>query len=143
MVSEFQRFFHQKKIYVDAYQQKLAFGLQKIFFGFQNLEKRFFQSGLNIERKIVEKKYQIQNQKQKMLSVCAQKFENSQDQINFFSEKIKYLNPEAILERGYSIVYDKDGKVVKKMDQLEIGEELSLRLSDALVKTEIKKISAL
>jgi exodeoxyribonuclease VII large subunit len=116
--------------------------LQKIFFGFQNLEKIFLQSGLKFERKISEKRYQIQIKKQKIFSLCKQNIENYRNKINFLSEKIYYLNPETILKRGYSIAYDKDGNIIKNFKELQVGDELSVRVSDALIKTEIKKISA-
>ncbi len=54
--------------------------------------------------------------------------------------KLEARNPERILSLGYALVYDGDGRIVKSVSGLMSGDDLSVRLQDGTVKTEIKKI---
>ncbi len=47
-----------------------------------------------------------------------------------FQARLSALNPEAILERGYAIVSQADGKTVYQVGQTRSGAQLSVRVSD-------------
>jgi exodeoxyribonuclease VII large subunit len=52
-------------------------------------------------------------------------------------------SPFQILERGYAIVYDASGRVLRSPDQVEIGNEIAVRLArgqfDATVREKKKQ----
>ncbi len=52
--------------------------------------------------------------------------------------KLESLNPLAILARGYGAAFDKDGKIIKSIDQINSGDIFTLRLSDGEMEA-IKK----
>jgi len=55
-------------------------------------------------------------------------------------EQLKALSPVAILERGYALIFDSSGKLVKDSAQVEIGSEVSARLAKgSLVAKVVKK----
>ena len=60
------------------------------------------------------------------------------------SSKLEALNPLSVLTRGYSVVYkDNAKKIVKKLDDIDINSEISVKLSDGFVDatvTEKRKI---
>lgn len=41
--------------------------------------------------------------------------------------KLSALNPMAVLSRGYSAVYKRDGKLVKQIDDVQIGDEINFK----------------
>ena len=47
------------------------------------------------------------------------------------------LGPQNILNRGYSILRDESGKVVKQRDQTNAGTKLSALLSDGEIKVTV------
>jgi len=51
---------------------------------------------------------------------------------------VRLLNPENILKRGYSLTL-KEGRVVKSVDDLQIGEAIETRLAKGKVKSKIIK----
>jgi len=55
--------------------------------------------------------------------------------------QLKALSPTAILERGYALVFDRSGKLVKSSAQVEPGEQISARLAEGAViaRVEAKK----
>ncbi len=54
--------------------------------------------------------------------------------------KLEALNPLAILTRGYSAVFDTEGKTVNRTEQLSVGEEITLRLVDGSASATVSKI---
>ena len=49
------------------------------------------------------------------------------------------LSPVAILERGYALVFDSAGNLVKDSEQVQAGEEIRARVSRGEIKAVIKK----
>ena len=49
------------------------------------------------------------------------------------------LNPEAVLERGYSLTRDAQGTVVRDAAKLQVGEQLTTTLARGWVESEIRK----
>jgi exodeoxyribonuclease VII large subunit len=53
--------------------------------------------------------------------------------------QMRALSPVAILERGYALVFDSSGKLVKSSAQVERGDEISARLADGTFTARIEK----
>ena len=49
------------------------------------------------------------------------------------------LNPNAVLDRGYAVVANDDGTVVKKLRQVKLSESLDVRLSDGRLAVHVDK----
>ena len=50
---------------------------------------------------------------------------------------LEALSPVAILNRGYALVFDANGQLVKDAAQLETGDELSARLARGQVRARV------
>ena len=59
------------------------------------------------------------------------------------SGKMNALNPLAVISRGYSAVFAGDGKVVKSIKQVNIGENVRFRTSDGMVGATVSDIEPL
>lgn len=57
-----------------------------------------------------------------------------------FSQQIKYLSPESVLRRGYSLLL-KNGKILTDASQLQPGDIIENRLWNASIQSEIKIIA--
>lgn len=53
--------------------------------------------------------------------------------------QLKALSPVAILERGYALVFDSSGELVKNSAQVEAGEEISARLAHGSLTAKVEK----
>jgi exodeoxyribonuclease VII large subunit len=47
-------------------------------------------------------------------------------------------SPLRVLERGYAIVYDAAGNVVRDTDQVGLGDAIAVQLSRGKLKAEVK-----
>jgi len=54
--------------------------------------------------------------------------------------KLSALNPLSVLSRGYSAVYKDDGKLVKSIDDVAIGDEISFKTIGGNAVCEVTKI---
>ena len=50
---------------------------------------------------------------------------------------LESLSPLAILERGYALVFDSDGKLIKDAHKTKIGEEISARLARGEIRATV------
>jgi exodeoxyribonuclease VII large subunit len=53
--------------------------------------------------------------------------------------QLKALSPVAILERGYALVFDSSGKLVKNSAQVAVGDEISARLAHGSLTAKVAK----
>lgn len=61
---------------------------------------------------------------------------NRMDQLE---HQLKALSPVAILERGYALVFDSSGKLVKSSAQVQAGDEISARLAKGILTARVEK----
>ena len=54
-------------------------------------------------------------------------------------QQLKALSPVALLERGYALVFDAYGKLVKNSAQIESGDEVSARLAHGTFTARVEK----
>jgi exodeoxyribonuclease VII large subunit len=57
------------------------------------------------------------------------------------TSQMEALSPVAILERGYALVFDSSGKVVKDAAQVKVGEDVTARLARGQIAATIKNKS--
>jgi exodeoxyribonuclease VII large subunit len=60
-------------------------------------------------------------------------------QINQTSGRLEALSPVRILDRGYALVFDSEGKLVKDAAQLSPGQEINARLAQGRLTAQIIK----
>ena len=54
--------------------------------------------------------------------------------------KMEALSPLAVLDRGYSIVTDKDGRTLKSVSQANAGDNITIRLSDGRILADVQEV---
>jgi len=56
-----------------------------------------------------------------------------------YSERLESVNPNKVLERGYSMVTDPEGKVLTSVSKLNNGSKVNIRMRDGSADAEIKR----
>jgi exodeoxyribonuclease VII large subunit len=51
---------------------------------------------------------------------------------------LEALSPLAILERGYALVFDSSGQLIKDAGQVQVGEEISARVARGEIRAVVK-----
>ena len=52
---------------------------------------------------------------------------------------LQSLSPLAILDRGYALVFDAQGKLIKDSGAIHVGDEISARLAHGQIQAQITK----
>jgi exodeoxyribonuclease VII large subunit len=56
-----------------------------------------------------------------------------------FQTALESLSPLAILERGYALVFDSEGKLLKDAHRVKVGDEISARLAHGEIHAAVTK----
>jgi exodeoxyribonuclease VII large subunit len=63
------------------------------------------------------------------------------DGILVLEEKLRLLNPLNILKKGYSVVYDTDGGIVKDAAKVKVGQEIKVKLYKGGLGAAVRKVN--
>ena len=66
-------------------------------------------------------------------------FESAQSRFTSAQAQVNALNPQLVLERGYSIAETTNGALVRDADTLAAGDELRLTFARGRVAAEVKR----
>jgi exodeoxyribonuclease VII large subunit len=55
--------------------------------------------------------------------------------------KLRALSPMGVLERGYALVFDNRGQLVKSTNALKLNEEMTTRLADGNVTSTVRRLN--
>jgi len=61
------------------------------------------------------------------------------NELRRYSERLESVNPNKVLERGYSMVTDRDGNALTSVSKLKEGSEVRIRMRDGSADAEIRK----
>lgn len=90
--------------------------------------------------KLRDKKVEIDNLYKDLNYIFERKFSKETKELDFLYNKLCILNPSLSLDKGYGILYNKQGKVIKTIEELSVDEELNILLKDGVIKTLIIKV---
>ncbi len=79
----------------------------------------------------------LERRRERMDGIMAHRYGERLSEYAMLVQKLNALNPLAILERGYSAVMDREKKVITKASALEIGQAVTLKMSDGCAEAEI------
>lgn len=72
---------------------------------------------------------------------CLETMRSEKKNLNTIQEKLRLVDPQNILKRGYSMTL-LNGKIVKSVEQINVGDRLETRLGDGAVESVVEKISS-
>jgi exodeoxyribonuclease VII large subunit len=87
---------------------------------------------------IREKNIFLMEKEERINSLLSHKIKEFRHQLQLKNEKIKGLNPKEILKRGYTIT-SKDGKVVKDLNNLHLGDKIETYFYTGKIISEVKE----
>ena len=93
--------------------------------------------GLLIE-KYIQKLDQCQD---RAIRVSREKLGISESRLESLRLQLNALNPLSILERGYAVLSDSSGKVLRSVDQTKPGNQVLVRISDGEPAASINKVN--
>ena len=74
---------------------------------------------------------------EKLSSAASKKILKSRENFAWLVAALDAMSPLKVLSRGYSIVSDSDGKIIKKVSDARQGVKLDIRVEDGNIKCTV------
>lgn len=74
---------------------------------------------------------------ERLLSAMKQSVSQERERFAVVNSKLVSLNPMAVLSRGYGAVYDSQNRIINSVENIEIHDEISVKLSDGSVRATV------
>jgi exodeoxyribonuclease VII large subunit len=125
--------------YLSQLQKRMIYGIQRpveqIKKEQQNLKKRLMQCH---PKNQMEQQSQRMDRCEKALIQAQNRIvENKKNKLATLARALNAISPLNTLERGYSILMDKNNHIVYKTNQVNIGDEMAVRLSDGMIGCQV------
>lgn len=128
-----------RKEYLKHIYDRLSSGVQNVFNAFKLIEHGFLKVLYQHGATIKEWSHRLNMAVQKGLNVFENQYRAGQKRLEVLEAAITSLDPEAILERGFSITYDKNNKVVKNTLGLKKQDTLLTKLYRGKITSRVEK----
>ena len=122
--------------------EKMHSGLQQVFTKFKMLEHGFSALVFTKKEKITSAIYRVESLREQSFALLKRGFDHALASIDMRESELRTLNPEAILQRGYSVVYNEEGRVVRDAKDAREGQKITTRLAKGKLVSRIEKVSA-
>ena len=63
-------------------------------------------------------------------------------QLKIAVNTLEQISPQSILDRGFSLVFDKNGKLLRDANQTKIGENLTINLGKGKILANVENLEA-
>ncbi|MCB5207311.1 exodeoxyribonuclease VII large subunit [Methylovorus mays] len=97
---------------------------------------------LSPSQQIAHRGHQLQQWQWRLQQAMRQKLERQTRQLQTLQQNLMHLNPQAILSRGYTLAYAEDGSLLKSVQTLQKGNEITLQFSDGQVTTTVDRVDS-
>lgn len=97
-------------------------------------ERPFFKNPASNYMKAKEEVLQLSKRLDLAIKVALDK---SNEKVNSLSARLKSINPHNVINRGYSMTMDQNGKVVSSIKQINEGETLKSILKDGIITSKV------
>ena len=93
--------------------------------------------------RLKEKSNSLQLLKNRLENAQKSIMDETQNRFLMLCTRLEGVNPLAVLSHGYSVVENREGSIVSSIDDVEMGEIITVKLSDGEINATVteKKIS--
>jgi exodeoxyribonuclease VII large subunit len=96
---------------------------------------------LSPAQQVEHKQKHLQQLDFRLQAALAQFMQKHNQQLHRLAQNLNHLNPLSVLNRGYAMVHNSDGELVRSAGQLSIGQDVRLTLADGQADAQVGQIS--
>lgn len=94
----------------------------------------------NPSNRITTLKENLENLKKSLDEKIVSIFKYNKQLLDFKRQSLEIINPNSILDRGYSIIYNDKNEIVKDIKTVNVGDSLKLKVSNGEIISNVKEI---
>jgi exodeoxyribonuclease VII large subunit len=84
----------------------------------------------------------VQHLAHRLEKATSQQISSASTKLNLLNNSLIQLDPHAVLQRGYSMTLDQDGKLVRDASQLQRGTALQLNFARGSAEVTVDRVVA-
>ncbi|MGB3494333.1 MAG: exodeoxyribonuclease VII large subunit [Elainellaceae cyanobacterium] len=97
---------------------------------------------LHLDQTIYYEKQEISWLRQKLIQGMSQRLHSASQQHQLLGQKLSTLNPENVLKRGYAVMKQMDGDIVRSPSELTVGQQAWVSFYSGNVRVKVDAIEA-
>jgi exodeoxyribonuclease VII large subunit len=101
----------------------------------QRVRNRLHQ--VKLDRKLDHEAQRLSWLKQRLVQSSLQPLQQAQQHCQLLNQTLATLDPAAVLKRGYAVVRQENGVIVRSPDGLAIGQELMVQLQEGKIRVNV------
>ncbi|NDJ16583.1 exodeoxyribonuclease VII large subunit [Myxacorys almedinensis] len=79
--------------------------------------------------------------RQRLIQSTQRRFQTAQQHHQMLQEKLSTLDPQAVLQRGYAVVRQQNGGIVRAIADVNLNEDLTIQLGQGQIKVTVTDVS--
>ncbi len=95
---------------------------------------------LGLDKQIQQQMRMLVWQRQKLMQITSGKLQQATQHLEMLRQKLTTLDPKAVLQRGYAVVRQENGMIVRNATELATGQELVIQLGRGEVKVRVTEV---
>ena len=88
---------------------------------------------------LLDRKNSLQENRQSLKILMQASLSKSKSKLNTFEKVIKSIDPQNVLDRGYALITDIEGNIIKDSVQITEGEEITAKLAKGSFGAKVEK----
>jgi exodeoxyribonuclease VII large subunit len=97
---------------------------------------------LGLDRQLQQESQRLGWKRQQLLQLTTVKFQQNTQHLGMLQQKLASINPQAVLQRGYSVVRRENGAIARCAGELVVGQELRIQLGQGEVRVEVIEVES-
>lgn len=125
---------------VDDYHQRLTNAIKRCVINKKNKPELLTQrlNNQSPEVKISQQQTHVANLKQRLILESKNQLKSQQQQFISIIEQLNIVSPLATIARGYSITRDEQHNIIRSIDDVQKGQNISIQLRQGTIHAEVK-----
>ncbi|MCP6759047.1 MAG: exodeoxyribonuclease VII large subunit [Fischerella sp. CENA71] len=95
---------------------------------------------LRLDKQVHQQMRMLVWQRQKLVQITSGKLQQATQHLEMLRQKLTTLDPKAVLQRGYAVVRQENGMIVRNATDLVMGQELVIQLGRGEVKVRVTEV---
>lgn len=98
--------------------------------------------GLHLDREIRQQTQTIAWMQQHLIQSTTQRIQLAVQHCQLLRQKLSTLDPKAVLQRGYALVRQTNGTVVRSVEDVTIGQDLTVQLAQGKIRVVVTEMNS-
>jgi exodeoxyribonuclease VII large subunit len=96
---------------------------------------------LGLDRQVKQETQKLQWKRQQLMQITSRRSQQAKQHLEMLRQKLATLDPKAVLQRGYAVIRQENGAIIRSSDDLTVGQELLVQLGQGEVKVKVTEVT--